>query len=58
MVYASSIHTVSGYPEDVQVKAEEPVNQFGIRESRHMLDRKTPIKQDVCPSNWFARALR
>jgi nucleoside-diphosphate-sugar epimerase len=26
MVYASSIHAVSGYPVDVQVKTDEPVN--------------------------------
>lgn len=26
VVYASSIHAVSGYPEDVQVKTSEPVN--------------------------------
>jgi nucleoside-diphosphate-sugar epimerase len=26
VIYASSIHAVSGYPDDVQVKTSEPVN--------------------------------
>jgi hypothetical protein len=26
VVYASSIHAISGYPKDVQVKTTEPVN--------------------------------
>ena len=26
VIYASSIHAVSGYPADVQVKTDEPVN--------------------------------
>ena len=37
MVYASSIHAISGYPKDVQAKTTEPPNPgdlYGIYEMK------------------------
>lgn len=49
MVYASSIHAISGYPKDVQVKTNEPVNPgdlygvtkcFGEAMARYMAEKE------------------
>jgi nucleoside-diphosphate-sugar epimerase len=38
VIYASSIHAISGYPQDTQVKTTDPVNPgdlYGMKFSYH-----------------------